>query len=32
MDKGFIVLGALIGLAFIAGGGFAYWWWKSRKK
>jgi len=32
MDKGLIVVGALLGLAFIAGGAAAYWWWVGRKK
>lgn len=32
MDKDLVVLGVLIGLAFIAVGGFAYWWWVARKK
>lgn len=32
MDKGLIALGALLGLAFIAGGALAYWWWVGRKK
>ncbi len=32
MDKGLILVGALIGLAFIAGGALAYWWWVGRKR
>jgi len=32
MELGLIALGALMGLAFIAGGALAYWWWVGRKK
>jgi len=32
MEIGLIALGALLGLAFIAGGAAAYWWWVGRKK
>lgn len=32
MDTGWILVGALIGAAFIAGGAAAYWWWVGRKK
>lgn len=32
MELGWIALGALLGLAFIAGGAAAYWWWIGRKR
>jgi hypothetical protein len=32
MDKGWIVVGALMGLAFIVGGWLAWWWFVGRKK
>ena len=31
MEISLIALGGALGLAFIAGGAFAYWWWVGRK-